>query len=701
MTSIVGTSALVLALAAAVVGMAVAGAGLVTGRRSFIDDAGVYPWLVLGGASVASATLVHAFLTHDFAIAYVVENNSRQTPLLYDISGMWSALQGSILLWGLVLAGYVAAFSRRLRRWDADPRTAWARIVALGVVAFFFAMMVFAADPFVRTAGSVPANGNGPNALLQNNLLVAFHPPLMYLGLVGFTIPFAMSVAELVTLRTDTRWLAEQRRWALFAWVFLSAGIVLGMWWSYQVLGWAGYWGWDPVENGPLIVWLASTAYLHSVLAQQRRRLLRIWNLSLLLAAFTATIFTTFLTRSDVVESVHAFSQSQLGGVLLGFLLVVALGGVGLIAWRGDRLRTPGSIDSAFSREGAFLANNALFAAFGFTVVLGTIFPVLLQAVNGARVTVGAPFFDSWAAPFGLALVLLMAIGPALPWRRASMAMLWHRLRWPAWGAAGAVVILVITGARGIVPLVAFTAGAFAAISALRSIALAVRRHRWRGLLSRETGGMVVHLGVVLVVVAITASSAYGQRGSAQLAPARSARVAGVEVTYLGMRFVRYADHSAEVASIRLGGSSARYHPAISSFGNTVEGVGTPAVISGPLRNVYLTVDDTPTHPGGPADIGVVVQPLMVWLWVGGLVMAIGALLAMVAPDRRRPARRRQLPPVAATADDPEGLGVATDPDLLVSPGARLLASTSARGAPPGGHGPAQETAVTTPGDQP
>ena len=321
----------------------------------------------------------------------------------------------------------------RFRRQAADPLVAWATLVTLAVAAFFFGLMAGPADPFATVTGPVPANGLGPNVLLQDNPLVAFHPPLLYLGFVGFTIPFAFAVASLVTGRIGEGWQVATRRWTLFAWGFLTVGIVLGAWWSYQVLGWGGFWAWDPVENASFLPWLCATAYLHSVLVQERRGLLRVWNLSLVIATFCLTILGTFLTRSGVITSVHAFSDSDIGPLLLGFFGVVLAVGVGLIAWRGDRLRSQGGIDSAVSREGAFLLNNLLFVVFAFVVLLGTVFPLLYEAFRGQQVTVGAPYFNAMTLPIGLALLLLMAIGPALPWRKTTAGTLRDRLTVPAW----------------------------------------------------------------------------------------------------------------------------------------------------------------------------------------------------------------------------------------------------------------------------
>ena len=307
MNGALGRTGVLLALVASLVGMAVLAVGLLRRREGAVRNGQLYAPLILLGAVVATAAMEHALVTHDFSLQYVADNNSRETPLLYSITGMWSALAGSILLWGLLLAGYATAMVWRFRRRATDPLVGWATLVVYAVSAFFFALMLGPANPFVAITGAIPKDGLGPNVLLQDNPLVAFHPPMLYLGMVGFTLPFAFAVASLATGRLDDAWQRETRRWTLFAWTFLTAGIVLGAWWSYQVLGWGGFWAWDPVENASLLPWLVGTAYLHSVMVQERRGLLRIWNLSLVVSTFSLTILGTFLTRSGVITSVHSF----------------------------------------------------------------------------------------------------------------------------------------------------------------------------------------------------------------------------------------------------------------------------------------------------------------------------------------------------------------------------------------------------------
>jgi cytochrome c-type biogenesis protein CcmF len=659
-----GHTGVLLGLVAAVAGIAVVVVGLVRGRAATLRNAQLYAPLILLGGVVAVAAMEHALVTHDFSLTYVADNNSRATPLLYSITGLWSALAGSILLWAVLLGGYATAMVWRFRRRAGDPLVAWATLVVYGVAAFFFALMLGPADPFHHVAGAVPTSGLGPNVLLQDNPLVLFHPPLLYLGLVGFTLPFAFAIASLITGRLDDDWQGETRRWTLFAWTFLTVGIVLGAWWSYQVLGWGGFWAWDPVENASLLPWLVGTAYLHSVMVEQRRGLLRIWNLSLVVATFSLTILGTFLTRSGVLQSVHSFSASTIGPLLLGFFGLVVVTGVGLIAWRGDRLRSPAGIDSPLSREGAFLANNLLFVAFAFVVLLGTVFPLLYEAVDGGRqVSVGAPYFNRLIVPVGLGLLFLMAVAPALPWRKTSVAVMRGRLAVPA--SIGVLVVAgcALAGIHGLEPLLAFGLGAFAAASAARALVLSVRGAwrgaratgagaaraalaGWRGVVGRANGGMVVHIGVVVIAVGLAAATAFGQRGEVRLVRGGTATFAGHSVRFVGTRTVTTASHSALQAVLRVDGGGT-FTPAISQFGRGTQAVGTPAIDSGWRSDVYLTIDSVPDK-GRVWTFGVVVQPLVMWLWIGGGLVVVGSVLSAIPGRRRRPTDPVSAVPVEA-----------------------------------------------------
>src|SRR5271168_1749273 len=428
-----------------------------------------WAWASLAGIVGAVAVMQFALITHNFSLAYVSENNATFTPLLYSITGMWSALEGSLLLWSLLLCAIIVVVLYYYRKRRDDAVVSWASVVLFGVSAFFLGLMCGPADPFIHNASTV-LQGAGPNALLQDNPLVAIHPPLLYMGFVGFTVPFAFAIAMLITGRVHDRWPLEQRRWTVLAWGVLSVGIVLGAWWSYQVLGWGGFWGWDPVENAALLPWLTATAYIHSVIVQDRRGLFRVWNLSLAIATFALTILGTFFTRSGVLQSVHAFSSSTLGPLLIGFFFVTVALGVGLLAWRGDRLRSPVGVDHPLSKEGLFIANNVLFVGFAVVVLLGTVFPLLYQAINGSQVTVGTPYFASVAAPMSVVLLVLMALAPLVSWRNANASLLWNRIRVSAWVALAAVVVLLSVGVRRPAEVVAVFLAVLAAGAALRTL---------------------------------------------------------------------------------------------------------------------------------------------------------------------------------------------------------------------------------------
>ncbi|MHB8220061.1 MAG: heme lyase CcmF/NrfE family subunit [Acidimicrobiales bacterium] len=647
-------------------------------------DARAFAAVILSGAVLATLAMEHALVTHDFSLVYVADNNARATPLIYSITGLWSALAGSILLWGLMLAVFTAALVWRYRREAADPVIRWATLVMYVVSAFFFGLMAFPANPFLTVAGHAPLHGAGPNALLQDNPLVAAHPPLLYMGFVGFTVPFAFAVGMLVTGRVGDRWQVETRRWTLLAWTCLTVGIVLGAWWSYQVLGWGGFWGWDPVENAALMPWLCGTAYLHSVLVQERRGLLRVWNLSLSVATFALTILGTFLTRSGVVQSVHAFSESDLGPILIAFFLLVVAVGFGLIAWRGDRMRSPGGIDAPLGREGAFLLNNVLFVGFALVVLLGTLFPILYQALKNQEVTVGAPYFNTVAVPFGLALLLLMSVAPALSWRKVDAGVLWHRLAVPAWAGVLTVVGCVAGGIRGFEPLLGFGLGAFAGASAVRSKVLTLRASRrhgagvWRGIVGRTNGGMVVHLGVVVLAVGLVAATSFRAQTELALQQGQLVHYDGHTFVFEGIRTVVTPQRVATEAIVRVDGGGL-FYPAVSKYGGPQsEAVGTPAIDSSFLGDVYLTFDAVggtgpttgatafPNLPSGSIAIGVVIEPLLAWMWAGGLIVGLGGLLALLPGSRRR-----STDPVSAPAPV-----VVQSPAVAGAPGRRTPAGT-------------------------
>ena len=641
---LIGHSALIVGFASAVFGAAAMATATLKRDPRLVRTVQAYGWVVLAAAVLAVVVMERALITRDWSIAYVQQVGSPNTPALFNFTALWSALQGSILLWLLLLAIYTSIVMRRYRNRLGDALVGWAVVTMLAVTAFFFFLALGPTDAF--QAGGVPNFDKccaGPNPLLQNHILVLFHPPILYLGYVGFTVPFAFAIGALVTGRVGEGWLLETRRWALFAWGFLTVGIVLGSWWSYEVLGWGGVWAWDPVENASFLPWLTGTAYIHSVLVQERRGMLRVWNLSLLVATFSLTILGTFLTRSGVVNSVHAFSDSTIGPYLLGAFGVIVAVSLGLIAWRGDRLRSPGAIDSPLSREGAFLANNVIFTLFAFIVLLGTVFPLIVEAKDDRQIAVGSPFFDSLARPIGLVLLFLMAVAPVLPWRTASRELLRDRLFWPAWCGAGALILSVLVGATGFEPLLAFFFGGFAAGSALRQLVLATRRQGVRGLLGRANGGMVVHLGVILIAVGLAASNSYTRAGEFTLKKGESVEFAGHTFELNDVVDFTTSATVGIKALVSIDGGKA-YAPAISKFTARGIDIATPSVRTGLARDIYLSLENGSKPSTGVAKMKIIIKPMILWLWVGGLLCGLGTVLAAF-PGKHR---RRPTDPVSA-----------------------------------------------------
>ena len=635
LNGVIGHSVLIVGLVTSVFGAISLAYATVTKDRKLLRTAPNYAWVVGVSAVAALLVMLHALLTYDFDLAYVQQVGSRTTPTLYNITALWSALEGSILLWLTVLAGYTFVIMRRYRARLDDPLVAWALVTMFVVTAFFFFLAFGPTDVFAQGAAGV-TDGPGPNPLLQNHVLVLFHPPILYLGYVGFTVPFAFAIGALVTGRVGEGWLMETRRWALIAWGFLSVGIVLGGWWSYEVLGWSGVWAWDPVENASFLPWLTGTAYIHSVLVQERRGMLRVWNISLLVSTFALTILGTFLTRSGVINSVHAFSDGTIGPWLLGFFGLIVAVSLALIAWRGDRLRAPGAIDSAVSREGAFLANNVIFTVFAFVVLLGTVFPLIVEALQDRQIAVGQPFFDRLTMPIGIVLLFLMAVAPVLPWRKASGELLRDRLFVPGWCGALALAVAVIAGAHKPASLIAFGLGGFAAGAAFRQLALATRRQGWRGLVGRANGGMVVHLGVILIAVALAASNGYTRVGEFTLQQGEPITFDGHTFELLDIETFATERSDGLKAQVSIDGGQA-YAPALSRFTRMGMDIGTPSVKTGWKYDIYLTLEQATSADATEAQIKIFVKPMILWLWVGGGLVALGTLLAAFPGKRRKP----------------------------------------------------------------
>ncbi len=603
---------------------------------------------------LAALAMVGALVTHDFRIEYVARNNARETPLFFTVISLWAALEGSILLWTAILAGATAYVA--WRGTPALPRLATTALAVLFAMVTFFLLLVTtpAADPFVRSE-IVPLNGNGPNPLLQNHPLMALHPPLLYFGYVLFSVPFAYAIASLILGEGGDRWLVATRKYALVSWALLGVGIVAGAWWSYAVLGWGGYWAWDPVENAAIMPWLVATAYLHSVMVEEKRRLLRSWNLSLVIATFALTIFGTFLTRSGVVNSVHAFSLSAIGPLLLGYLVAIIVLSVGLLLLRLPMLRDAGTVGGRLSREAIFLFQNVVFVAATLTILLGTLYPLIVEAISGAQLSIGRPYFDRVEVPLALALLFLMGIGPQLPWHGASRATLERQFTAPIVAAAGGALLAVAAGLGGAFAVLTYALAAFVAATVVQEFARGIRARRtlhgenaataFANLLrrnGRRYGGYVVHLGIVIVAVAVATSQSKTIEVERTVSAGDRFEVAGYTVAYGGLRTVNEPHRELLVADLTItgNGAAAQLAPAVVFFPNATQAVGSPGIAAGLGDDVYtiLAAYDTTAHSW--ATIRVLVIPLVSWLWLGGAVVGLGAVIAALPQPKRREVAR-------------------------------------------------------------
>ena len=625
-----------------------------------LASARVAAGFAFGLVVIAALSMMFALATHDFSILYVAENNARETPLFYSIIGLWAALEGSILLWTAILAGATAFIA--FRGTLAIPRLATTALAVMFAMLTFFLLLITtpAADPFARLAVA-PENGNGPNALLQNHPLMALHPPLLYLGYVLTSVPFAYAIASLILGEGGDRWLVATRRFALISWALLGVGIVAGAWWSYAVLGWGGYWAWDPVENAAIMPWLTSTAYLHSVMVEEKRSLLRSWNLALVVATFALTILGTFLTRSGVVNSVHSFSLSAIGPILLGYFVAILVLSIGLLLWRSARLRDAGPIGTPLSREAIFLFQNVLFMAATLTVLLGTLYPLVAEAISGAQLSIGGPYFDRVEIPVALALLFLMGIGPQLPWHGASRATLERQFTAPIVAAAFGALAALITGTTALPAVLTYALGAFVLATVVQEFARGVRARRtlhgeggvaaFANLFrrsGRRYGGYVVHIGIVLVALAVATSQARTVDAERTLAPGDSLDVAGYTIRLEAIRPVSEPQRDSIVADLAISGNGASEHlrPALVQYPNSAAAVGSPGIGAGLRDDLYTILAAYDQRTFSWATIRTRVIPGVSWLWLGGAVVGIGAIIAALPAPRRRVVRM----PVAEVA---------------------------------------------------
>ncbi|HEY8368017.1 MAG TPA: heme lyase CcmF/NrfE family subunit [Thermodesulfobacteriota bacterium] len=652
MISTLGTVTLTTALVIAIYAAVASVLGARTGRPALVASAENGVLTVFGLVALAVALMEWALVGGDYSIAFVANNSSRATPLIYKITGLWGALEGSILLWLFVLGLFAVGVVLTYRR---DPRPTmrallpYATAVLMAVVSFFLLVTVVPANPFAPFPGGVvPPDGRGLNPLLQNPGM-AGHPPMLYLGFTGFTVPFAFAMAALVTGRLDRDWIVATRKWTVAAWWCLTAGILLGGWWAYHVLGWGGIWAWDPVENASFLPWLTGTAFLHSVMIQERRGMLKVWNIVLIILTFALTLFGTFLTRSGILASVHAFTTSDIGYYFLAAVAVTLVGALWLVAARGDRLRSEATLDSMVSRESVFLMNNVFLVGSCFSVFLGTVFPLIAEALRGVKISVGAPFFNSVNVPIAVGLVVLMGIGPLIAWRRASLAQLRRHFLWPAVAGVATAAVLFALGVRGGWALAAFASSVFVAVVVgaefvrvararavstgepfVKALAEIARRNR------RRYGGLVVHLGIVFIVIGITASFGFQRSREVALARGEAVEFEGYRIEYTGL--VHEQEPHRLVIGARLdvsrdGRSLGTYVPAKNFYEGRQEPTTTVAVRERPSHDLYLILGDV-APDGSHVTIRMLLNPLVMWIWIGGVVLTLGTVLA-VFPDRK------------------------------------------------------------------
>ena len=598
-------------------------------------------------AVVASIVLAAALVRHDFGFVYVAQHTSERLPLAYTLSAFWGGQEGSLLLWLLVLTLYCAVVIRvgRNRERDLLP---WVVPVLAVVVSFFAFLLVAVASPFATQVPRV--EGLGLNPSLQNPYMLA-HPPLLYLGYVGLTVPFAFGIGALLARRTDERWIVATRRWTLVAWTALGFGQLLGAHWAYVEVGWGGYFAWDPVENAALMPWLAATAFLHSVMIQEKRGMLKVWNVLLVILAFCLALFGTFLTRSGILNSIHSFTESAIGPWFLGFIGVVTVGSLALVFARLDLLRARTRLESLASREATFLYNNLLLVALCLTILWGVVFPILSEAVQGESSTVGPPYYNFFFKTFGLPLLLLMGIGPLVAWRRASLRSLGRTFVWPAAVALVAGAALVALGAwSSPVGLVAYTFSAFVLASIGYEFARGTRARRalgdegWLGALRslvarnrRRYGGYVVHASMVLLAIGVTGSSLYDTSGSARLRPGESMAVGSYTLRFLEAQ-VNDGQPRALVRVERDGEVIAHMTPGKNRYPVEQQVSNEPDIRSdwGTGEDLFLIVDSF--RDDGSVQLRALVNPLVNLIWLAGFVFVGGSLVALW-PDAREERR--------------------------------------------------------------
>jgi cytochrome c-type biogenesis protein CcmF len=649
--TLLGNLALWIALLVGVWGALAGFAGGGTGRPELAQSARHAVFAMFGALVVAVFALEWALFQHDFNVEYVAAYTSRNLPIFYTWSALYAGQKGSLLFWATVLSlfGSLALWLAPRRQRALLPYVA--AVVAL-VTSFFLSVMLFGgANPFHRLAYT-PVDGSGLNPQLQNPGMV-FHPPMLYLGYISITIPFAFAIAALMSKRLDTDWLVAIRKWTLLSWLFLSIGICLGMWWAYVELGWGGYWAWDPVENASLLPWLTMTAFLHSVMVQEKRGMLKKWNLALIIGSWLLSIFGTFITRSGVISSVHSFTQSNVGYFFLFFLIAAAIASFTLYASRLPLLGAEARLESMVSREASFLFNNLLLIGIAFSVLWGTLFPILSELVQGTKVTVGPPFFNLVNIPLGLGLLALTGIGPLIAWRRASLPNLRRQFAVPAATGVLTLLVLLVAGMRDAYAVMAIALGGFVAATIVQEFARGVRaRHRqyaephvvaFGRLIARNRrryGGYIVHTGLVVLFVAF-AGMAFKTETEATLKPDESVSLRSpygytYSFTHLGISQYDALNRQVTAATVEVRRDGKPIGILTPEKRQHVDGLGRatfqpstePSILSFLREDLYSVLGGT-VNGTEQAVFRFTINPLVWWVWYGGVIVALGGLIVM------------------------------------------------------------------------
>ena len=655
----IGAFALILAFALCLYALVAALAGHWRSRPALVASAGRAVTAMWVSVTVAIGALVVLFQQDSFHVANVAAHSNITMPAIYKLSALWSGQEGSLLFWSWLLACY-SVIAVRLNRRHLPELQPYVIATLMVVQGFFLVLNLFVVHPFTLLgfetsegfALFVPPDGSGMNPLLQY-WMMAIHPPMLYLGYIGFSVPFAFAMAALITRAPGEGWIRATRIWTMIAWLFQTVGVLLGARWAYAVLGWGGYWGWDPVENASLLPWLTGTAFLHSVMMQEKKGMMKVWNMVLVFATFFLCIFGTFLTRSGIVSSVHTFALSPIGDYFVGFLLVGIAFSVWLILARQDYLKSENQLESVVSRESSFLFNNLILLAACFAVLWGTLFPVITEAIQGTKITVGPPFFNKVNIPIGLFLLFLTGVGPLIAWRRSSLKSLEKSLFPPALFGLAFAALTFALGARGFYPLVSFTLCGFVAATVVSEFyrgAWAIRRKTAVSLPraavqltmrnTRRYGGYIVHLGIVLVFVGFT-GAAFNVEKQGQLQPGEPLDVRNFTLTLERIETGKNDNYRFQRAYIR------------------AEKDGQPIATMMPEKRIYKTSQQPTSEVAirktwtgddlyivlaeagadGSAFLQVFLNPLVNWIWLGGLVMALGTGIALV-PNRPPPPAR-------------------------------------------------------------